>query len=148
MEPNRFLPYTAFVMRVAMGAMLLGHGFYYKIMLAGPDKVVPYFESIGYPGFFAYLVIFGEVAGGVALILGVFTRLVCLLLLPIMLGATWQHIDNGWLFTAKGGGWEFPSFWITALLVQASIGDGAFGLSRRAAALLPAPSLAASPLLR
>jgi len=148
MDGYRYLPYTALLMRVTMGAMLLGHGLYYKVMLAGPERMAQYFESIGYPGFFAHLVTFGEVAGGLALILGIFTRLACLLLVPIMVGATLQHVGNGWLFAAKGGGWEYPFFWTVALITQASIGDGALGLSRRLSALVPVPALANSPLLR
>ena len=89
---------------------------------------VGYFQSIGYPGFFAYLVIAGEIGGGLALILGVWTRPIALLLLPIMIGATLQHVGNGWLFTNQGGGWEFPVFWTVALVGQALLGDGAFAL--------------------
>jgi putative oxidoreductase len=89
---------------------------------------VGFFESIGYPGFFAYLVILGEIGGGLALILGVWTRTVSLLLLPIMIGATLQHIGNGWLFSSEGGGWEFPVLWTVLLIVQALLGSGAWAL--------------------
>ncbi|MDC0379767.1 DoxX family membrane protein [Litorivicinus sp.] len=46
----------------------------------------------------------GEVIGGIALILGIFTKLAAWLSLPILLGATWMHLGNGWLFSAEGGG--------------------------------------------
>ena len=46
--------------------------------------------------------------------------------LPILIGATLQHIGNGWVFSGSGGGWEFPVFWIAMLLVQTLLGDGAF----------------------
>jgi putative oxidoreductase len=65
------------------------------------------------------------VGGGLALILGAYTRTIALLLVPILIGATLQHIGNGWVFSAKGGGWEFPVFWTVLLLVQALLGDGA-----------------------
>jgi hypothetical protein len=45
-----------------------------------------------------------------------------------MLGAAVQHAGNGWLFTAPGGGWEFPAFLAAALLVQAGLGAGAWPL--------------------
>ena len=89
---------------------------------------VGYFQSLGYPGFFAYLVILGEIGGGLALILGAYTRTIALLLIPLMIGATLQHTGNGWVFSGKGGGWEFPVFWTAMLLVQALLGDGAYGL--------------------
>jgi len=45
---------------------------------------------------------------------------------PVLLGATWAHAGNGWLFTSPNGGWEYPAFWTVALIVQAFLGDGAF----------------------
>ena len=59
---------------------------------------------------------------------GVFTRWISRALLPIMIGATLQHTGNGWVFSAQGGGWEFPVFWTVLLGVQALLGDGAFAL--------------------
>ena len=128
MIDHRTAPYGALLLRVSLGAMFLAHGLLLKVMTFGVTGTVGFFESIGYPGFFAYLVILGEIAGGVALILGIMPRLVALALVPIMLGATLQHIGNGWLFSAQGGGWEFPVFWTAALLVQALVGDGAHAL--------------------
>ena len=66
--------------------------------------------------------------GGGLLILGVQTRVVALALVPVLLGATWVHAGNGWLFTSPKGGWEYPAFWTVALIVQALLGDGAFAL--------------------
>ena len=51
----------------------------------------------------------GEVIGGIALMLGIFTKLAAWLSLPILLGATWMHLGNGWLFSAEGGGGGFPA---------------------------------------
>jgi putative oxidoreductase len=47
---------------------------------------------------------------------------------PILIGALYVHAGNGWLFTAKNGGWEYPLFLIAASLVQALLGDGAYAL--------------------
>ena len=46
----------------------------------------------------------------------------------ILIGATLQHIPNGWMFGAPRGGWEFPVLWTALLLVQAGLGAGAFAL--------------------
>jgi len=62
------------------------------------------------------------------LILGLWTRPIAILLLPILVGATLQHVGNGWLFTVNGGGWEFPAFWTVMLVVQALLGDGAYAV--------------------
>ncbi|MDC7787443.1 DoxX family protein [Rhodoplanes sp. TEM] len=124
----RTAPYAALLLRVGLGAMLLAHGLLLKVVTFGVAGTAGYFQSLGYPAVFAYLVILGEIGGGLALILGVWTRWIALLMLPILIGATLQHLGNGWVFSAKGGGWEFPVFWIVALVVQALLGDGAYAL--------------------
>jgi putative oxidoreductase len=124
----RTTPYAALLLRVSLGILFLAHGLLLKVFTFTIPGTVGYFQSVGYPGFFAYLVIAGEIVGGLALLLGVKTRAISLLLLPIMIGATMQHVGGGWLFTNQGGGWEFPVFWTAALVVQALLGDGAFAL--------------------
>lgn len=119
---------AALLLRVSMGVMLLAHGLLLKVMTFGVTGTAGYFQSIGYPAALAYVVIALEVVGGVALILGAYVRLVSLALIPVMIGATVQHLGNGWLFTAQGGGWEFPAFWTVALVAQALLGAGRWAL--------------------
>ena len=125
MIDTRTAPYAALLLRLSLGTLLLAHGLLLKVFVFGIPGTVGFFESIGYPGVFAYLVILGEIGGGIALILGLWTRPVSLLLLPILIGATVQHAGNGWLFSASNGGWEFPALWTVLLVVQAMLGDGA-----------------------
>jgi putative oxidoreductase len=122
---NSTAPYAALLLRISLGVLLLAHGLLLKVFTFTVPGTVAFFESIGYPGFFAYLVILGEIGGGIALLLGTWTRPIALLLVPILIGATLQHAGNGWLFSAPKGGWEFPAFWTSMLLVQALLGDGA-----------------------
>jgi len=105
------------ILRIHFGVILLAHG-WLKISVFTIAGTVGYFASLGLPSIVAYLTIFGEIAGGVALILGMQTRLAAALSVPIMLGATIVHLNNGWLFSAEGGGWEFPaSLTIIALTI-------------------------------
>ncbi len=127
MIDQRTAPYAALLLRVSMGIALLAHGLL-KIFVFTIPGTVQYFESIGYPGLMAHLVILAEVGGGAALILGTFVRPVAVALIPVMIGATLQHAGNGWLFSAQGGGWEFPAFWTAMLVVQALLGAGALTL--------------------
>jgi putative oxidoreductase len=120
--------YGAALLRVTLGVAALAHGLALKVLTFGVAGTVGYFESIGYPGFFAYLVMFGEIAGGLALISGVYARTAALLMIPILIGAAFQHAGNGWVFSANGGGWEYPVFWAVASLASALIGPGAFVL--------------------
>jgi putative oxidoreductase len=120
--------YGAGLLRITLGVAALAHGLVLKVLTFGVAGTVGYFESIGYPGFFAYLVMFGEIAGGIALITGIYARTAALLMIPILAGAVLQHAPNGWVFNSTGGGWEYPAFWAVALLASVLIGPGAFAL--------------------
>jgi putative oxidoreductase len=75
-----------------------------------------------------YPVVTAEIVGGIAILLGLYGRQVSLLLTPILLVAAWVHFPNGWVFTAAGGGWEYPIFLASVSIAHALIGDGAFAL--------------------
>jgi putative oxidoreductase len=128
MIDHRTAPYAAFVLRVALGLMFIAHALlkYYVFTLPGTAQ---FFQSIGLPGVLAYVTFFAELVGGALILAGVGTRWVAAALVPILLGATWAHFGNGWLFTAKGGGWEYPAFLTVAAGVQALLGDGAYAMS-------------------
>lgn len=119
--------YGALLLRLALGTMFVAHALLKYFVFTVPGTVA-FFESLGLPGFFAHLTIVAELVGGVLLVLGVYARAVALALVPVLLGATWAHAGNGWLFTAPNGGWEYPAFLTVAALVQALIGDGALAL--------------------
>ncbi|HWK15255.1 MAG TPA: DoxX family protein [Rhizobiaceae bacterium] len=121
---------AATILRVSMGVLFLAHAGL-KLFVFTPAGTAAYFASLGFPGFLAYLVIAAELAGGIALILGVATRWVSLALVPVLLGSIYApHGAAGFFFSNEGGGWEFPAFWAVALIVQALLGDGAFALKR------------------
>ena len=109
------------ITRIALGIVLFAHGYILKVETFTIGGTVGFFESIGLPAIAAYLVIGGEILGGIALILGAFTRLAAWLSLPILLGATWMHLGNNWVFSAEGGGWEFPIL-LVALAVAVGLG--------------------------
>ena len=92
-------PYAAFLLRVSMGVMFLAHGLLLKIGTFGLAGTMGYFGSIGYPPVFGAIVALAETGAGIALIAGVGVRVVSLLALPIMIGATIQHIPAGWMFS-------------------------------------------------
>ena len=119
----------AFVMRIALGTVLLAHGLL-KIFVFTIPGTVGFFESLGLPAAVAHLTIFGEVVGGTALILGIYPRLVALLSLPILIGAAWAHIGNGWLFSNQSGGWEFPVLLIALAIAVTLQGAGSFAIKR------------------
>jgi len=125
--PNTQAAYAALILRVALGVMTFAHGAL-KLFVFTLPGTVQFFESVGLPGFLAYPVTLGEIAGGIALIVGFQVRAVSVLLIPILIGATLQHAGNGWLFTSANGGWEYPAFWTVTLAVQALLGAGAYAI--------------------
>ena len=123
------LNYGATITRLSLGVVLLAHGLL-KVFVFTIPGTVGFFESLGLPAIIAYLTIFGEIAGGVALIAGLYSRLAAILSLPILLGATWAHIGNGWVFSNQGGGWEFPALLVVMAVAIALQGSGAFALKK------------------
>lgn len=120
--------YAALVLRIGLGVMFLVHSVWLKGVVFTLAGTADYFASIGLPAFLAYVVFTAETVGGILLIVGLHTRWVAAALIPVLLGATWAHGGNGWLFTNEGGGWEYPAFLTVAAIVQILLGDGAHAL--------------------
>jgi putative oxidoreductase len=131
-QPNtQNVAYAALVTRLSLGVMYLAHGLL-KLLVFTPAGTAQFFESLGLPGFFAYLTILAEIGGGLLLIAGIGTRLVSAALIPALLGALFLvHADKGWLFSAPGGGWEYPAFLIATSVVAVLLGNGAYALADR-----------------
>lgn len=125
-----FTPQAIALLRIASGGLLLTHGLI-KLLIFTPAGTAGFFESIGFPGIFAYPVIAGEIGLGLAMIVGLMSRWAALAAIPIMLGAIVPHAGNGFTFSNPGGGWEFPLLWTVLLVVQALLGDGAWALGNR-----------------
>ena len=128
MIDTKTAPYAAFLLRISLGAMFLAHSVWLKLFVFTLPGTAQFFESLGLPAAAAYLVFLAEAVGGLLLLLGIRTRWVAAALVPVLLGATWAHAGNGWLFSAQGGGWEYPLFLSLAAVVQALLGDGAYAL--------------------
>jgi putative oxidoreductase len=126
---DRLQPYGALVLRVSLGVMFLVHSLYLKLVVFTLPGTVKFYESLGLPGLGAHATIAVEAIGGALLIAGYRTRQASLVLLPVLLGATWVHWKNGWLFTNAGGGWEYPLFLAMATIAQALLGNGAFAVT-------------------
>lgn len=121
--------YSAVITRILFGTVLLSHGLL-KVFVFTIAGTVAFFESQGFPGILAYPIMFGEIAGGLAIIAGIYTRLAALLSLPILLGAVLVHAGNGWVFSNAGGGWEFPAFLSLIAVSVALHGNGVFALRK------------------
>jgi putative oxidoreductase len=127
MIETRTAPYAALVLRLSLGLMFVAHALL-KLLVFTLPGTVQFFQSLGLPAVLAYATFAAELVGGAMLILGVQTRLVAAALIPVLLGATWVHAGNGWVFSAPKGGWEYPAFLTVASIVQVLLGQGAYAL--------------------
>lgn len=119
----------ATLLRVALGLMYLSHGIVLKVMTFGVAGTAGYFVSIGLPQWLAYVTIAAEAIGGAAILLGIKARWFALALMPILFGAiATAHLHSGWVFSAPGGGWEYPAYLIVLSVAQFLLGDGALAL--------------------
>jgi putative oxidoreductase len=125
---DRSTALAAFPLRVALGTMLLAHSLWLKLVVFTLPGTAAFFETIGLPGPLAYLVFAVEAVAGTLLLLGVEVRRAALAVVPVLVGATWAHAGNGWMFASPDGGWEYPAYLVVLAVVQALLGAGAFAL--------------------
>ena len=128
MDTSRtFLHPAAALLRLALGSMWLSHAWlkYGVFTMAGFSG---FLAQQGLPTVLAWPVLLAEALGGLLILLGIGGRWVSLALLPILAGATLVHAGNGWVFSAAGGGWEYPVFLAAMSLVHALLGDGRWSL--------------------
>lgn len=121
-------PYAALLLRVSLGTMWISHALL-KLLVFTMPGFKAFLGAQGMPQWVAWPVVLMELVGGALILLGVQGRVVSLVLLPVLTGATLAHIGNGWVFSAPNGGWEYPVFLAAASLVHVLLGDGAFALS-------------------
>jgi putative oxidoreductase len=69
---DRLQPLALLVMRLVLGVVMVGHG-YHKVF-GGLHHHVQFVQSLGLPGWSAYLSAFAEFFGGLLVIIGLFTR--------------------------------------------------------------------------
>jgi putative oxidoreductase len=127
---SRTAPYAALLLRVALGLLFIAHGLM-KLFVVGIGGTAAFFAAVGYPDFVAYPILLAELGGGMALVLGLWTRWVALALFVEMIGIIVYHAPKGFLFTAPGGGWEYPALWAVALVVLYLLGDGPYAITER-----------------
>ncbi|WP_221583267.1 DoxX family protein [Microbacterium sp. G2-8] len=116
------------ILRVALGVIFFLHG-WQKIFVDGIDVTTQGFGMMGVPlhEVVAPLTAYTELIGGVALALGLLTRIAAVGLTIVALGALFLvHVPNG--FFAANGGFEFPLLLAAAAVTLVVAGPGAASL--------------------
>jgi|SRR3989338_8931038 len=133
MAKNSINQWTLTILRVVLGVIFAYHG-YVKLFVKGAlPGTAQFFSAIGIPlaNYAAVLVAFVEFFGGLALILGVFTRWVSVLLILEMLVALFKvHLKQGFFITPKAYGYEFLLLILAALVVVLANGAGKLSLGK------------------
>jgi putative oxidoreductase len=119
--------YGLALLRISLGVMFVAHAGLKYLVFTMPG-FAGFLGSVGLPSLLAWPIVLAELLGGIALIIGLKARLASVALLPVLLGALVIHWPNGWIFTAKNGGWEYPAFLIMAQIAHILAGDGALAL--------------------
>jgi len=113
------------LLRLALGIVFLYHGWG---KIGEMESTIAFFTTLGFAPFFAYLVAWVETIGGIALIIGLFTRYVATLLAIVALVALVKvHLPNG--FGVSGGGYEFILVLLLGSLALFFSGAGSYSLA-------------------
>ena len=125
---ERNLDRATLVLRLVIATVFLVHG-YQKVFVYGFAGVTTSFTHMGVPvpGLIAPVTCVLELAGGAALLLGAFTRIVAVLLACDMLSAIiFVHAKAG--FSASKGGVELVLGNLGVLVAIALLGAGAYSV--------------------
>ncbi|AQQ54633.1 DoxX family protein [Planococcus lenghuensis] len=118
---------SALILRLVLGMTFFIHGM--VKFQGGIENTVGWFTSIGLPGVLAYGVASLEVAGGIALVLGLLTRWVSVLLGVLMLGAILKvKLAVGFLGNGQMAGYELDLAFLAIAVSLAITGSKAFAL--------------------
>jgi len=121
-----------FILRVTIGIIMIAHGvpklFWKRKIFNKKWK-----EEYGFPLGSVVLTGIAQVAGGLAITVGLFTSWAALILALNMVVATyisiWNH-GEGFLSTPEGKGWDVNLLLLVGLIALVLFGDGYWSLAR------------------
>ena len=120
-------------LRLSLGAVFLAYGLQYVFgMFNGPGihGFSNMLSNLGFynPDFWAYVIAYSNMIGGLCLILGLLTRVASVVLFVItVFGGIKLHLANG--FFIANSGFEYNLIIACALLALFVLGSGRFGIS-------------------
>ncbi len=101
---DRLQPLALLVMRLALGAIMVGHG--YQKVFGGLHHHAQFVASLGLPAWTGYVSSFTEFLGGLLILAGLFTRFAAFAVcIDLSVAIATVHIHNGLM---GNGGYEFP----------------------------------------
>ena len=136
-------PLGATVLRLMLGVVYIAHGWYVYDVIT-PDALAAMINKrlgMAVGDYVTSYLLVAHFAGGVMMILGVFTRWAAMANLPVLMGAVLLfHFEQGFFLrgviidAARGkaevAGYEYALFILAATLAQCFLGTGALGLTK------------------
>jgi len=115
-----------FILRVVLGIVFMYHGY---MKISNMPQTVGFFATLGFAAFLAYFVAWLEFLGGIALIVGLWTRYIALLLAINMVVALYTvHLAHG--FSVGQGGYEYVLVLIGGTLALTFMEHGRFSITK------------------
>jgi putative oxidoreductase len=112
------------IFRVVLGAAFIYHGW---SKVSDMNGAMMMFSSMGVGTVVAYIASYVEFLGGVAILLGIMTRLAGFLLTIFMAVAIYMvHLDKG--YSMMNGGYEYQLLLIAGVILVGVVGPGKFSL--------------------
>jgi putative oxidoreductase len=128
---NRFTPYVPLLLRLVVGITFFLHGL--QKLQGGIDGTAGFFASLGIPApqAAALFVALLETVGGLALVLGIGTRLFSLLFIVLMLVAIFTvKVRVGYIGAQGAAGAELDTLLLVGSLCLVILGSGALSIER------------------
>jgi putative oxidoreductase len=117
---DRLQPLALLVMRLALGAVMVAHG--YQNLFRHLHEHVRFVASLGIPASLGYVSSFAEFAGGLLVLVGLFTRAAAFALCIDLIVAIWKV---NWHSGLTGDhGYEFPLALATLAFALIFLGGG------------------------
>ena len=117
---DRLQPLALLVMRLALGAVMVAHG--YQNLFRHLHEHVRFVASVGIPAWLGYVSSFVEFAGGLLVLVGLFTRAAAFALCIDLIVAIWKvNWHNG---LTGDHGYEFPLALATLAFALIFLGGG------------------------
>lgn len=117
---DRLQPLALLVMRLALGAVMVAHG--YQNLFRHLHDHVRLVASLGLPAWLGYVSSFAEFAGGLLVLIGLFTRAAAFALCIDLIVAIWKvNLHNGLI---GDRGYEFPLALATLAFALIFLGGG------------------------
>jgi putative oxidoreductase len=123
------LEISTLMLRLFLGLSFFIHGL--VKFQGGIENTVGWFDSIGLPGILAYVVALVEMVGGIAVVIGLGTRIVSALLSIVMIGAIIKvKFALGFLGNGQMAGYELDIALLVIAVFLAMNGSKMFALDQ------------------